>query len=169
MEHRIEHRESQKFLVLDRMFSEESKQDCNGRGIPSFWTECYGNDLIAPMMRLCPEGNRAMYGLCALLKERKKHFRYGIGVLLDNDADQAELKRLLGSGYSIWKTEPNDYVVFRCVGHDEECLHETWRKFFEEFLPESGFLHTGDTDFELYPEPDEEGLFCELWIPIKKN
>lgn len=169
MKHRIEHREHQRFLTLNRMFSEDNKQDDNGHSIPEFWTECYENDLIVPMMRLCPKENREMYGLCASLKEHKKHFSYGIGVLLDNDADQAELLRLLECGYLIWETEPNDYAVFRCVGPDANCLHETWRKFFEEFSPESGYCHTGDTDFELYPEQEEEGLFCELWIPIKKK
>ena len=169
MDYRIEHKGHRKFLALEGTFSEESKQDDNGRSIPEFWTECYEKNLIAPMMRLCPEGNRETYGLCASLKDRKKHFRYGIGILLDDDADQAELERLLESGYTIWETEPNDYVVFRCVGSDEKCLHETWRKFFGKFSPESGYRHTGDTDFELYPEPEEEGLFCELWIPIKKN
>lgn len=169
MEHRVEHRERQRFLALERMFSEENKRDDNGCSIPEFWTECYEKELIAPMMRLCPEGNREMYGLCASLKDGKKHFRYGIGVLLDNDADQAELLRLLKRGYSIWETEPNDYAVFRCVGPDEKCLHETWRKFFGEFSPESGYRHTGDTDIECYPQREEEGLFCELWIPIKKD
>lgn len=169
IEHRIEHREHQRFLALKRTFSEENKQDDNGRSISEFWTECYEKDLIAPMMKLCSEKNRETYGLCASLKERKKHFCYGIGVLLGDDADQTELERLIECGYSIWETEPNDYAVFRCVGPDANCLHETWRKFFAEFSPESGYWHTGDTDFELYPEPQEEELFCELWIPIKKK
>lgn len=168
-EYRIERREGQRFLALNRTFAEENKQDENGRSIAEFWTECYEKGLIAPMMRLCPKGNREIYGLCAMLKERKKYFSYGIGVLLDNDADRAEIFRLLECGYSIWETAPNDYAVFRCMGTDAKCLHETWRKFFAEFSPESDYLHTGDTDFELYPEPEEEGLFCELWIPVKKN
>ena len=169
MNHRIEHRENQRFITLTGTFSEENKQDDNGRSIPEFWTECYEKDLIAPMMRLCPKQNRELYGLCASLKESKTHFSYGIGVLLDDDADRVELLRLLECGYSIWNTEPNDYAVFRCMGSDANCLNETWRKFYAEFSPESGYMHTGGTDFELYPDREEEGLFCELWIPIKNN
>jgi predicted transcriptional regulator YdeE len=25
-----------------------------------------------------------------------------------------------------------------------------------------------DVDFELYPDDDSSGLFCEIWIPIEK-
>ena len=169
MEHRIERRERRRFLAIERTFSDESKRDEKGRSVVEFWTECHEKDLISPMKRICRKENRETYGLCAMLKERKKYFRYGIGVLLADDADETELARLVKRGYSIWETEPNDYAVFRCVGPDEWCLQETWRKFFEEFSPESGYVHTGDTDFELYPEPEEKGLFCELWVPICKK
>ena len=26
-----------------------------------------------------------------------------------------------------------------------------------------------DTDYEIYFDNGESGLFCELWIPVKKN
>lgn len=168
MEHKIERNGIQRFLAINRKFSEESKQDENGLSIPEFWTECYEKELLAPMMRLCSK-NKDIYGLCASLNGEKKYFNYGIGVLLDDETGQIELHRLLESGYSIWETKPNDYAVFRCFGDDATCLHETWKKFFEKFSPENGLLHTGDIDFERYPEQEEDGLFCELWIPIKQK
>ena len=169
MDHRMEHRGHQKFLALVRTFSEENKRDDGGRSIPEFWTECYENDLIEPMKRLRREGDVYVYGLCRSLEERKRYFHYAIGVLLAEDADEAQLERFLAGGYSLWETEPSDYAVFQCIGPDEKCLHEIWSKFFGEFSPATGYRHTGDTDFERYPEPEEDGLFCELWIPVKKN
>lgn len=167
--HRIEHKERQRFLAIWRTFSEENKKDEQGRTIPEFWTECYEKNFIAPMMGFCSEENKATYGLCTLLEDQKNRFNYGIGVLLNDKADKKELNRLLEKGYSIWKAEPNDYAVFSCMGTDAKCLDEMWHHFFADFSPESGYIHTGDIDFELYPEPKEEGLFCELWIPIKKR
>lgn len=169
MEYRIEHRGRERFLALQKTFSEGKKKDENGGTIPEFWTECHEKDLIAPMMMFSSKKGKSLYGLCASLKECKKHFNYGIGVLLDEDVDQVVLTPFLERGYSIWETEPNDFVVFRCVGQDATCLDDAWNHFFKKFSHESGYSHTGDTDFELYPEQDENGLFCELWIPIKKK
>ena len=89
--------------------------------------------------------------------------------MLDEDTDQKELERFIKNGCSIWKTEPADYAVFKCFGSDSSCLGETWNKFFNEFAPQTGYMQTDDTDFEIYFENGESGLFCELWVPVKKN
>ncbi|WP_297430273.1 hypothetical protein [Clostridium sp.] len=31
-----------------------------------------------------------------------------------------------------------------------------------------GVIINEDTDYEIYPDEGEPGLFCELWIPIRK-
>ena len=169
MDYRIEHREHQKFLAFVRTFLSENKSDNNGHSIPDFWTECYERNLIAPMQALRREGKRDLYGLCASLKGSETHFNYGIGILLDEDADQTELARMLENGYSIWETEPSEYAVFKCLGTDVDSLNATWGQFFKEFIPQTGYTHMNETDYEVYPENGEEGLFCELWIPVKKN
>ena len=163
MNYRIQHKERQRFLALVRTFSNESRK------VPDFWTECHEKNLIAPMQALRREGKRALYGLCSLLKDRDAHFNYGIGIPIDEDTDQTQLARMIGNGYSIWETEPNDYAVFECFGADSRCLDETWSKFFKEFVPQTGYTQAEDTDYEVYPENGEKGLFCELWIPVKKS
>ena len=40
---------------------------------------------------------------------------------------------------------------------------------FKEFSPQTGYIQTDDTDYEIYFENGESGLFCELWVPVKKN
>ena len=74
---------------------------------------------------------------------------------------------LLKEGYTIWETEPADYAVFQCFGSDGGCLAETWSKFFKEFVPQTGYMQTDNTDYEIYFENGESGLFCELWVPVK--
>lgn len=169
MDYRMEHKEHQQFLALVRTFPNEISSDGNDQSIPDFWTECSEKNLIGPMQALRPEGKRDLYGLCSSLKDSETHFNYGIGILLDEDTDQKELERFIKNGYSIWKTEPVDYAVFKCFGPDGNCLGETWSKFFNEFVPQTGYMQTDDTDYEIYFDNGESGLFCELWVPVKKN
>lgn len=168
MDYRIEHRESQRFIAMVRAFPNEIINDDEDHSIPDFWTECYEKNLIEPMKMLRGEGKRDLFGLCHPLKDGETHFNYGIGVRIDQDTDLAKLEQFLKNGYSIWETEPVDYAVFKCFGSDGDCLGETWSKFFKEFVPQTGYTQTEDTDYEIYYENAESGLFCELWVPVKR-
>ena len=169
MDYRIEKKARQKFLAFVRTFSNEICNNDNDHSIPDFWTECYEKNLIAPLQALRREGRRDLYGLCSLLKDRETHFNYGIGILIDEDTNQAELAHMIENGYSIWETESVDYAVFQCFGSDSKCLDETWDRVYNEFIPQTGFMQIDDTDYEVYPENGEGGLFCELWVPVKKS
>ena len=169
MDYRMEHREQQQFIALVRAFQNEIINDDNNHNISDFWTESYEKNLIEPMRQLCAQGKRDLYGLCSPVKENETHFDYGIGVIVDEDTDITELKKLIDSGYILWKTEPADYAVFQCLGSDGNCIGETWSKFFKEFSPQTGYVQTDSTDYEIYFENGEKGVFCELWIPVKKN
>ena len=169
MDYRMEHKGHQKFIALVRAFPNEIANDDNDHSIPDFWTECNEKNLIEPMKALRPKGKRDLYGLCSPLKENEIAFNYGIGVVLDKDTDTVHLEEFLNNGYSIWETASADYAVFKCFGSDGDCLGETWGKFFKEFSPQTGYTQTDDTDYEIYFENSESGLFCELWIPVHKK
>ena len=168
MDYRIEHREHQEFLALTKAFPNEIINDDDDHSIPDFWTECSDKNLIEPMKLLRAEGKRDLYGLCSPVRDNETHFNYGIGIILDENTDTTNLEHFIENGYSIWKTKPVDYAVFQCFGSDGNCLGETWSKFFKEFVPQTGYTQTDDTDYEIYFEKGEHGLFCELWIPVKK-
>lgn len=175
MDYRMEHRDSQKFIALVRAFSNETSMDDNDQSIPDFWTECDKKNLIEPMKQLRAAGKKDLYGLCSPIIKDETHFNYGIGVAVDEDTDMAGVEKLMssgnptaGTGYSLWETEPADYAVFKCFGPDGDCLGETWDKFFKEFITQTGYMQTDDTDFEIYFEKGESGLFCELWVPVQK-
>lgn len=169
MEYRIEHRENQQFIALVRPFPNEISNDDDDHSISDFWGECYERNLIEPMRLLRAEGLRDLYGLRSPVKDKETHFNYGIGVVIDEETDKEKMEHLLKNGYSIWKTEPADYAVFKCFGPDGDCLGETWSKFFKEFVPQTGYTQTEDTDYEIYFEKGESGLFCELWVPVMKK
>lgn len=179
MDYRMEHKDSQKFIALVKAFPNEISTDDNDYSIPDFWTECDEKKLIEPMRQLRADGKKDLYGLCSPTKKDETHFNYGIGVAVDENTDMAGVERLLSSaesmvangapaGYSMWETTPADYAVFKCMGSDGDCIGETWDKFFKEFIPQTGYMQTDDTDYEIYFEKGENGLFCELWVPVKK-
>lgn len=169
MNYRINSRGSQRFLALVRTFPNEILYDDRSSSIPDFWTECLQKKLLERIKLLRPEGKRDLYGLCRPAAINETHFNYGIGVMIDEKTDVSELDEILKEGYSIWETNPMDYAVFKCFGIDGDCIDKTWNKFYREFVPQTGYTQTDDTDYEVYFERGEKGLFCELWIPVKKG
>lgn len=169
MDYRMEHKENQRFLTLAKSFPNEIINDDSDHSIPDFWTECSEKNRIEPMKLLRAAGKRDLYGMCSPVREGETHFRYGIGILIDEDTDTAKLEQFCSDDYSIWETTPADYAVFSCFGPDGDCLGETWSRFYKEFVPQTGYEQTDDTDFEIYYEKGESGLFCELWIPVRKH
>jgi len=124
--------------------------------------------VIEPLRKLRPDGRKDLYGLCSPTKEEGV-FEYGIGVLIDNETsvfNEDEMKNLC---YCVWNVKPGTYAVFDCIGEDGACIGDTWSKFYKEFLPQMGYESEAETDYEIYFEQGREGLFCELWIPVKRK
>lgn len=168
MDYRIVQTKELKFIACVREFSNTIINDDENHDIPDFWGECHDKNLLEPIRNLRPEGQRNLYGLCSPAKEEEGFFEYGIGVLVDEntaDFDQAAMEQ---AGYRIWDVAPGTYVVFDCMGDDGDCIRDTWSKFYQEFLPQMGFQAEEATDYEIYYEKGKPGLFCELWIPVKK-
>lgn len=163
LEYRLEHGERMRFIVVKRAFDNETLLDREGRSIPDFWTECGEKGLIEPMQKLCPEGERDLYGLCGPVRKSETEFYYGIGI-----RDNGRIGELAEGEYDLWETEPADYAVFKCKGPDGECIGAAWDRFFKEFCPQTGYAQTDAPDFELYYERGEPGVFCELWVPVRK-
>lgn len=168
MNYKVNHNEGQKFLALVRAFPNEMMNDESDHSIPDFWKECHEKNMVECIRSLRPEGKRDLYGLCSPSLKNETHFNYGIGILVDEETDTAEQNELLNKGYSLWETKPMDYAVFKCYGNNGDCISETWSKFYKEFIPQTEYTQTEDTDYEIYFEKGEEGLFCELWIPVKR-
>lgn len=168
MDYRIVETEKQRFVALVRSFPNEIINDESDHSIPDFWEECHAKNLVEQIRSLRPEGKRDLYGLCSPKVDENENFEYGIGVLLDGDTAQFDEAELIARGYRIWEVGPAEYAVFKCIGDDGECIGEAWSRFFKEFLPQSGYTQTELTDYEIYFECGEAGVFCELWIPVAK-
>lgn len=169
MDYKIAQTKTQKFLAVVRSFRNEIINDEANHDVADFWDECDKQNRIDPLLDLRPAGKRDLFGLCSPTKEGQDTFEYGIGILIDEDTLSFDLAQMAAAGYQIWDVGPGTYAVFDCMGQDGNCISETWSKFYKEFLPQMGYEATEATDYELYFENGKPGLFCELWVPIKKK
>lgn len=169
MDYRIVQTKEQKFIALVRSFKNEIINEEDNHDIPDFWGECHDKNLVEPIRSLRPEGKHDLYGLCTPTKEGQDSFEYGIGVLVDAETKAFDAVEMEKSGYRIWDVKPGTYVVFDCIGEDGDCISDTWSKFYKEFLPQMGYEAEAETDYEIYFEKGRSGLFCELWIPVRKK
>ena len=169
MDYRIVRQEKQKFIALTRSFPCSIINDDSDHSIPDFWGEESTREMVGKLQALRPAGRRDLYGLCSPKRDDNDCFSYGIGVIIDSETDTAGLDGLQAGGYTLWETEPAEYVVFRCMGEDGDCISATWERFYREFLPGSGYDQTELTDYEIYFENGEEGMMCELWIPVVRK
>lgn len=169
MDYKIVQTKAQRFIALVRSFRNEIINDDENHEIPDFWAECNEKQMLHPIWMLRPDGKRDLYGLCTPTYEGAETFEYGIGIIADEDTAQYDEEELKKAGFRIWDVKPGTYVVFECIGKDGGCISDTWEKFYKEFLPQMGYEAEEETDYEKYFDQGREGLFCELWIPIRKK
>ena len=169
MDYRIVQTKEQTFIALARRFSNEIINDEENHEIPDFWEECHDKNLVELLRNLRPDGKKDLYGLCTPTREGEDTFQYGIGVVIDEETKDFDTEEMKSAGYCIWDVKPGTYVVFDCIGEDGDCISDTWSKFYKEFLPQMGYEAEAETDYEIYFERGRKGLFCELWIPVKKK
>ena len=169
MDYRIVQTKAQKFLAIVGRFDNAIINDDDNHDVADFWGQCQEQNLIDPMLQLRPAGKRDLYGLCSPTKAGESTFEYGIGVLLDDDTVNFDLPAMEQAGFRIWDVKPGTYVVFDCMGEDGDCITQTWAKFYQEFLPQMGYEASEETDYEIYLDEGKDGLFCQLWIPLKRK
>ncbi len=166
MDYRMEVKEAQRFICVAQSFSNEIINEEGNHEIPDFWDECHKSNRVETLRQLRPDGKKDLYGLCSPTQEEM--FDYGIGVLVDDETQDFDQKEMEQKGYRTWRTSKQQYVVLECIGDDGECISDAWKRFYKEFLPQMGYEISDATDYEIYVEKGKPGLFCELWIPVKK-
>jgi len=169
MNYKIIQTKEQKFLAFVKAFPTAIINEEANRDIADFWDACHTQNLIDPIRSLRPAGKQDLYGLCSPTQNGSSTFDYGIGILIDEDTLEFDTGKMEQAGYHIWKVQPETYAVFDCIGEDGNCISDTWSKFYKEFLPQMGYEASQETDYEVYFDRARPNLFCELWIPVKKQ
>lgn len=169
MDYRIEKCGARKFIALVRPFANENMNEEQNNEVAVFWQECNEKHLVEKIRNLRPDGKKDLYGLCSPTVGNEKTYDYGIGIIVDDETEPFDEKELIEDGFTVWDIQSATYVVFSCYGQDGKCISDMWTRFYKEFLPQSGYEQADGTDYEIYFEKGEPGLFCEIWIPVVKE
>lgn len=167
MEYKIVETKQQKFIAIVGEFRNEIVNEEGNQDIPYFWNKCGKDGLIAELLDL-KKSHKDLYGLCSNEKTDSDSFEYGIGILVDDNMTETYQKEMEELGFKYWNVKPGTYVVLDCIGYDKKAITNAWAKFYQEFLPQTGYTVREETDYELYFEDTKANVFCELWVPIKK-
>lgn len=160
MDYRIEKREAFSVLTKARLFNGDIISEDDNTEIPDFWKESSGDGTFNVLSEYSKQ--QSVFGLCSPVDKTSNSFKYGIGKEVAGES-------LAIDGFEIWEVKHPLWAVFRCVGETPDCIGDTWKRIFNEFLPGSEYEFVEYIDFEYYPENGEEGLFCEIWIPVGKK
>ena len=167
MEYKIIDIKEEKFIAIAKDFRNEIVNEEGNHEIHDFWDECYKKGILDELKSF-NKNNDKIYGLCSCVNSVEGKFKYGIGVKINKDTKELDFDELIKGGYIIWEVPASKYVVFECFGDNPNSIGEAWSYFYKEFLPQTGYKVNESTDYEVYYENSKEGLFCDLYIPIKK-
>lgn len=159
LKYKIVERKSFNILAKIRKFNNLTIGEEDNQEIRDFWEENMSKGLFEKLKSIT--GKENMYGVCSPISKDSDEFNYGIGMEYEGDKEI--------EGFTSWKVNSGLWAVFKCIGKDGQCIANTWDKIFKEFLPSSEYVMLDDTDFEFYPGENDEGCFCEVWIPVKKK
>ena len=169
MEYRIVELPNQTYLTLTQEFPTAIINEEDNEDIGIFCRECEKSGRILPLLTLRPEGKKDVYGICSPLLDKETVFYYGQGILVDEETRAFDEAFMQEYGYTLKESAPGTYVVFQCMGENADCIPKMWKRFYNEFLPQTGYEARPVTDFEIYYQHGKQGMFCELWIPIQKH
>lgn len=159
MKYRIESKHTMNFIVQARSYPNEIAGDENNHDISQFW-DAFINEKRFSLISDVSDDD-ASYGLCATQDKDAKEFKYGIGVMTEGTAEIA--------GFEPWVVSESTWAVFECYGNDGTCIAAMWKRIFDDFLPNSRYEMIETVDFERYPNSSKDGLFCEIWVPVKEK
>lgn len=132
----------------------------NHRIIPKFWTSVLSSGLFS---ELCGLSNQSPHGILGVsVYENPERIFYYIAAATDKPAPSGMFKLEIPS--ATW-------AVFENNGCFKEKVQNTFRRFYMEWLPFSGFEYAGLPDMEVYPVCREMPIsgHSEVWIAIKKD
>ncbi|WP_195573866.1 AraC family transcriptional regulator [Paenibacillus sp. 1001270B_150601_E10] len=161
MDYRIEQKEA--FSVLGKKLRVTSIDGENLKAIPAFWNEMNSNGMSDRLCELSPESS--MYGICMHMDMDTRFFDYMIAV--DTPAACAdELKP-----FDTEEIPAATWAIFTSVGPMPDAVQKTWQRVFQEWLPATGYEHTGGPELEVYlpGDPAAADYRCEVWIPVMKK
>ena len=156
MEYKIIKKEA--FDVIGKKTKISTKDGEHSRRIAEFWDEC-NNDGTCDKILTISDGKN-MFGITLDFDGNTEQITYMIG--MENTSNSAD------NGFDIIKIPAATWAVFKSIGPIPESIANTWASIFQEWFPETGFLHDDAPEIEVYNAGNTRALDyeCEAWVPI---
>ena len=151
MDYRIEKKEAFSVVVKAKWFDENGIAE-----IPAFWQEYFSQGLGETM-----EPN---IGMCGAVIPNEKGFWYGIGCFEEQGKE-------IPDGFEQWIVPANTWAVFKYVGAVPESIKATWKRIYDEWLPQAKYEIVPSYDFEYYldGDPFSPDYVGEIWVAVKEK
>ncbi len=143
----------------------------NMTDIPAFWQRYMAENWGHTLHEVLQPVSHAEYGACIMNNDQSEHFRYVIGVEVENFNDVPEdLYQAVvpAATYAVFTTPPAN----RADGGFVRAIQGTTNYIFNEWFPSSGYAYApSGVDFELYDERcyGDENLVMDIYVPVEKK
>lgn len=156
MKYRIEEKKAISVVGFKKWMNLADGQ--NLRDIPKMWGGLT-QDKTRQLCALMDNEPAGLLGVCADMYDNG--FDYYIAVASGRPAPRGMEKKEIPA--ATW-------AIFESTGPMPEAIQQVWKRIYAEWLPASGYAHTGMPELEVYPEGDNTAADyrCEVWIPVKK-
>lgn len=159
MNYKIEEKPGMRFVGKKEAVSSINGQ--NAIRIPQMWEETFKEGTFDKIMALSNGKPCGALGICANFRGTESD--YYIASSSDEQVPEGMDELIVPAG--LW-------VIFQCVGPMPKAIQDIWKQIYTEWLPSSGYEHSGGAEIEWYSDGDNgaEDYLSEVWIPvIKKN
>ena len=135
--------------------------------IPQFWTEFNQSTDSEVLFKLNngkpgPVTGGDCLGVCFNYSGMDE-FSYGIAVEKIGDT--------IPIGFEVIQIPAATWAIFDVIGSMPDAMLDANKRIYGEWLPSSGYEHTGTADFELYFPGDVNNpdYHTQIWVPVKKK
>ena len=157
MEYRIEKKSA--FRLVEKVETHTTQNAKNIRSIPDFWNRANQDGTVETLENLANDHTWVL-GVCYENSVQEDgSFDYSIAAISDKPAP---------SGYREMLIPARTWAIFTCKGKASEAVSATWRKIYQEVLPNWDYLVLKEVEIEAYPDGDTESqnYVCQLWLPV---
>ncbi len=158
MDYKIVKKEAFAVIGVSKVFS----YDEAGAAVPGFWAEFAQT---GKSERIC-----SLYGISIDENMEGNSFEYMI-------ADNYNPVNDIADDFTTKVIPEHTWAVFACRGAAADTLPDVHRKIFSEWLPNCrDYEIAAGYNIEMYSDPAEyaggvqdDGYYCEIWIPVRKK
>lgn len=130
--------------------------------IPKFWQEVHQDGTHNSLIQLNKGTIQGVMGVCVDGSDKySNRIEYWIATEVEVDTSYTNLLSL--------SIPASKWAVFEVHGPMPNAMQEGWKQIYSEWLPSNKFEIADLPELEVYPneDPNNEGLYSEIWIPIK--